>query len=228
MSVRAGMRNAHSLPPSEAEIGPNAVLQTMRVIEEWLGTETSAAVLAEAGLSGLPTGESMIRERDAIALHRAIARRLPREAETIAHAAGSATADYIIANRIPRPAKALLRLLPPALAAPLLMAAIRRHAWTFVGAGRFTTEVGLRGSWAFTIDRTLARDDPAPPPSLFTWYGAVFTRLFRVLISKRSVCQPVGGEGDGLACRYRIERTLPSGPRTAPFDQPREGRIATP
>ncbi|KPP92903.1 bacteriochlorophyll 4-vinyl reductase [Erythrobacter sp. HL-111] len=212
------MREAAAAPPGEAEIGPNAVLQTMRVIETRLGAGAGAAILAEAGLARLPDGTGMIREADAIALHRAIARRFPHEAEAIARASGAATADYIIAHRIPAPAKALLRLLPAALAAPLLMAAIRQHAWTFVGAGRFTPA----GGWAFTIDRAAARDDPAPPPSLFTWYGAVFTRLFRKLVSARAECRVVACERDGLARRYRIGRAGRAFP--APFAVSRRGR----
>lgn len=201
-------------------IGPNAVLQTVRVIEERLGDEVSAAILAEAGLCGLPSGESMIREAHAIALHRAIARRLPREAPAIARSAGWATADYIIAYRIPGPAKALLRLLPAPLAAPLLMAAIRRHAWTFVGAGRFTPHDG----WSFTIDRTDAGDDPAVPATLFDWYGAVFTRLFRKLVSESSECRalPVKNEDEGALRHYRIERSPQTRSfRTAPLGMAR-------
>lgn len=205
--------------PGEAEIGPNAVLQTVRVIEERLGGEVSAAILAEAGIARLPSGERMIREAHALALHRAIVSRLPREAEAIARSAGWATADYIIAHRIPAPAKALLRLLPGALAAPLLMAAIRKHAWTFVGAGRFSPE----GGWRFTIDRSRAGDDPAPPPSLFTWYGAVFTRLFRELVAPRAECAMLAADdGEPLMRRYRIARSgrPADDPRPAPREAP--------
>ncbi|QIQ87028.1 bacteriochlorophyll 4-vinyl reductase [Erythrobacter sp.] len=192
---------ARAPSPGEAEIGPNAVLQTVRVIEERLGAKVGAAILAEAGIARLPSGERMIREAEAIALHRAIARCRPGDADAIARASGEATADYIIANRIPAPAKALLRLLPAALAAPLLMAAIRKHAWTFVGAGRFTPE----GGWRFTIDRKDAGDDPAPPASLFTWYGAVFTRLFRELVAPRAECAMLAADkGEPLLGRYRI------------------------
>ena len=42
------------------------------------------------------------------------------------------------------------------------MAAIRQHAWTFVGAGLFTPH----GAWGFTIDRSAARDSLPLPDSL--------------------------------------------------------------
>ncbi|MEQ8411557.1 MAG: bacteriochlorophyll 4-vinyl reductase [Erythrobacter sp.] len=206
------MADRHRPSRGEAEIGPNAVLQTVRVIEDRLGPEVSAAILAEAGLSGLPTGESMIRETHAIALHRAIARRLPREAAAIARSAGWRTADYIIEHRLPGPVRALLRFLPAPLSARLLMAAIRRHAWTFIGAGRFAPH----DLWSFTIDRTSAGDDPAPPPSLFEWYGAVFTRLFRELVSGRCECRALPQESGsgGLVRHYGIIRAK-SGPSAA-------------
>ncbi|MEQ8773526.1 MAG: bacteriochlorophyll 4-vinyl reductase, partial [Erythrobacter sp.] len=151
------MADRHRPSRGEAEIGPNAVLQTVRVIEDRLGPEVSAAILAEAGLSGLPTGERMIRETHANALHRAIARRLPREAAAIARSAGWRTADYIIEHRLPGPVRALLRFLPAPLSARLLMAAIRRHAWTFIGAGRFARH----DLWSFTVDGTSGGDGTA-------------------------------------------------------------------
>ncbi|MEE4337667.1 bacteriochlorophyll 4-vinyl reductase [Erythrobacter sp.] len=212
-------RKARASTPGEAEIGPNAVLQTVRIIEERLGSEVSAAILAEAGLSGLPSGECMIRETHAIALHRALHRRLPREAPAIARSAGWATADYIIAHRIPGAAKVLLRLLPASLAAPLMMAAIRRHAWTFAGAGRFTP----RGGWSFTIDRSRAGDQPAPPACLFEWYGAVFTRLFRELVAERCECRPLASESESgderLVRHYRIAR-FPAAESQSPAPAP--------
>lgn len=194
---------ARAPSPGEAEIGPNAVLQTVPAIEQRLGQRACAAILAEAGLDTLPTGESMIREADALALMRALHRHHPREAPAIAREAGWATADYIIANRIPRPVAALLRLLPAPLAARALMAAISRHAWTFVGAGRFEPE----GPWSFTIDRRAAGDDAAPPACLFDWYAAVFTRLFGELVAARAQCRALSRPGGAAPLRhYRIER----------------------
>jgi len=225
------MRKVPDPVRGEVEIGPNAVLQTARVIEDRLGPQMSAAILAEAEIAELPGGERMIREADAIALHRAIARHLPGEADAIAREAGWATADYIIANRIPGAAKRLLRLLPAPLAAPLLMAAIRRHAWTFVGAGRFSPH----GGWKFTIDRSGAGDVP-PPPGLFEWYGAVFTRLFSELVAGRSECRAVSGAGEDerFARCYRIGRWRMNADRAAApiaiarLGRPRGGGFSAP
>ncbi|TAD71556.1 MAG: bacteriochlorophyll 4-vinyl reductase [Sphingomonadales bacterium] len=170
---------------SGALIGPNAVLQAVAVMEERLGTADTRAVLVDAQIHALPSGEHMIPEVQALRLHRWLALHEPLGCLIIAEEAGSRTADYIIANRIPRPAVWLLRHLPAMLAAPLLMAAIRKHAWTFIGAGVFLPQ----GAWRFTIDRSGTDDTMMPPDSLFVWYAAVFTRLYRQLVAPDCFCR---------------------------------------
>jgi len=170
---------------AEALIGPNAVLQTVAVMEERLGHAETRAILADAQLARLPSGKHMIPEIEALRLHRWLALHDPLDALAIAEEAGARTADYIIAHRIPRVAGWLLRRLPARAAAPLLMAAIRKHAWTFVGAGAFAPA----DAWHFTIDRTPARDTLLPPESLFHWYAAVFTRLYRELVANDCICR---------------------------------------
>ena len=170
---------------SGALIGPNAVLQTVAVMEERLGHARTAAILADAQIHALPSGKQMIREIEALRLHRWLALHDPLASFAIAEEAGAHTADYIIANRIPRAAVWLLRRLPAQLAAPLLMMAIRKHAWTFIGAGVFTAT----GAWHFTIDRTAADDGMLPPASLFVWDAAVFTRLYAALVARDCTCR---------------------------------------
>ena len=153
-------------------------------MEERLGHSETAAILADAQITRLPSGTHMIPEADALRLHRWLALHDPVGAFDIAEESGARTADYIIANRIPRAAVWLLRRLPAAAAAPLLMAAIRKHAWTFIGAGDFVAG----DAWGFTIDRTAAADSLPPPDSLFAWYAAVFTRLYRQLVAPDCTC----------------------------------------
>ena len=128
------------------------LLETVAVMEERLGHAGTGAILLDAQIHALPSGEDMIPEMQALRLHRWLALHEPMGCYVIAEEAGARTADYIIANRIPAPVVRLLRLLPAFIAAPVLMAAIRKHAWTFAGAGVFTP----RGAWAFAIDRTAA------------------------------------------------------------------------
>ncbi|WP_196795247.1 bacteriochlorophyll 4-vinyl reductase [Porphyrobacter sp. AAP82] len=168
-------------------IGPNAVLKALEVMEERLGHAETAAILADAQIARLPSGAHMIPEIEALRLHRRLALHDPIGAWGIAEEAGARTADYIIAHRIPRAAGWLLRRLPARLAAPLLMAAIRKHAWTFIGGGAFTPA----DAWHFAIDRAAAGDRLPPPESLFHWYAAVFTRLYRVLVAPDCICRMI-------------------------------------
>jgi divinyl protochlorophyllide a 8-vinyl-reductase len=163
------------------------VLQTVAAMEARLGRAETRAILDDAQIAALPSGEAMIPEVQALRLHRWLALHEPIGSFGIAEDAGARTADYIIAHRIPRPAVWLLRHLPASAAAPLLMAAIRKHAWTFIGAGEF----GAEGAWRFTIDRSHADDAILPPDSLFHWYAAVFTRLYRELVAHNCTCQVI-------------------------------------
>ncbi len=186
-----------------ALIGPNAVLQTVAVMEERLGHAGTGAILLDSQIHALPSGHNMIPEEQALRLHRWLALHEPMGCFVIAEEAGARTADYIIANRIPAPAVWLLRHLPALLAAPLLMAAIRKHAWTFVGAGAFAPS----GAWAFTIDRSAADDTIPLPDSLFHWYAAVFTRLYRELVAQDCTCRMIApDEGFRQKRSYAIRR----------------------
>lgn len=179
------MARAATLPAAPgALIGPNAVLQMAWAMEASIGAAAAREVLEVAGIDALPSGEAMISEVEALRLHQALVMLHPAAAEDIAAAAAVGTADYIIAHRIPRFAALALRWLPAPIAARLLMRAIERHAWTFVGAGAFT----VTGPWHFTIDRSQAGDRTAPPDTLFHWYAAVFARLYTRLVRARSGC----------------------------------------
>ncbi|ASJ90220.1 bacteriochlorophyll 4-vinyl reductase [Porphyrobacter sp. CACIAM 03H1] len=186
-----------------ALIGPNAVLKAVEVMEERLGAAETRAILLDAQIHRLPSGEHMIPEIEALRLHRWLSLHDPMGAFVVAEEAGLRTADYIIANRIPRAVCWLLRRLPPMLAAPLLMAAIRKHAWTFIGAGAFAA----KGAWGFTIDRSAADDPTMPPDSLFHWYAAVFTRLYRELVAAGCTCTVIEPGCEIVPRRdYRIAR----------------------
>ncbi|MDJ0977481.1 MAG: bacteriochlorophyll 4-vinyl reductase [Erythrobacter sp.] len=189
-----------------ALIGPNAILQLAQVMEERLGWARTARLLREAGLVRLPSGQTMIPEDDAVQLHHALARYEGECAEDLVRESGRRTADYIIANRIPKTAAWLLRRLPAPLAARLLMMAIKKHAWTFTGAGHFRAE----GPWRFSINRAGSADWREPPASLFAWYEEVFERLFRELSAQDCRCRDTCAGGPPTRVHhYRIDRTLP-------------------
>ncbi|KWV91056.1 bacteriochlorophyll 4-vinyl reductase [Erythrobacter sp. YT30] len=195
MSIEGPIIANRSVELSDVErpalVGPHAVIHAVDVMRECLDSRTYAQVLADAQLERVPSGLDMIPEIDVIRLHRWLATHEPVACFPIAEEAARRTADYIIANRIPKLATALLRILPTSLSAILLMKAIRRHAWTFIGAGRFDP----CGGWRFTIDRTQANDAVIPPATLFRWYAGVFETLYRRLISPGCRCsfRPIRG-----------------------------------
>jgi divinyl protochlorophyllide a 8-vinyl-reductase len=88
--------------------------------------------------------------------------------------------DYILAHRIPRPAQRLIRALPAPLGARLLVNAITKHAWTFVGSGIFRV-LGHRPPTFEIIDNPLVAEDHASTPQCH-WHAAVFERLFSSLV----------------------------------------------
>lgn len=160
-----------------ARIGPNAILQLVAVLDAEEGRTTRDWVMRGSGQSVPPDDAGMWPEAACRAVHLAVYRDLPNRVEGLMAKAGAATADYILANRIPGPAKALIRALPAALGARLLTAAITRHAWTFVGSGHF--RVASRAPLTVEIG-----NNPLSPGGgrHCHWHAAVFARLYQALV----------------------------------------------
>ena len=173
---QARRRNEGSCSP--ARVGPNAAIQLANALTELQGEASALGVFALAGEEALyrnPPGE-MLDEARAAALFNALFSSLPDPAAgRVARHAGRLTADYILANRIPRLFRVLLPLLPSPLSSRLLLKAIERHAWTFAGSGRVTTSGGRPRK----ID---IQDNPLMMPNC-PWHKGVFERLFEVLVS---------------------------------------------
>lgn len=189
----------------EGQIGPNAVLQLAGVLVRRLGSEQAGRALVEAGIAALPDGHHMIAEGEAHRLHRAVRRLWPAQATGLLAEAGRATADYILAHRIPAPVQWVLRMLPAPLAAWLLARAIARHAWTFAGSGRFA----VRTPWCFEIaGNPLIAGEVAGEP-LCHWHAAVFERLYGVLVAPDCRCRETrcGARTPGAPCRFEIRRS---------------------
>jgi len=90
----------------------------------------------------------MVPERLFVELVRVVRERLPTpRSDAVLRLAGSYTAAYVAAHRIPGAFRLLLRGLPRRPAIRLLLAAFRRHAWTFAGSGRF----GVVGAYPGTL-----------------------------------------------------------------------------
>ncbi|MCC1491489.1 bacteriochlorophyll 4-vinyl reductase [Cognatishimia sp. F0-27] len=160
-------------------IGPNAILQLLPVLDRWGGPERRDALLTQAGIMAVPDGSCMIPEETAARLHHALRVTDPDNAPALARDAGTGTADYILAHRIPGLAQRVLKRAPAPIAARLLAKAIAKHAWTFAGSGRFT----VRSPWCFEIeDNPLVRAERGAT-CLCHWHAAVFTRLYATLVA---------------------------------------------
>jgi divinyl protochlorophyllide a 8-vinyl-reductase len=174
--------------PSVSKIGPNAITRLAEAVTTLHGADATQALFDEAGLARhlLDPPTEMVAEDDVIALHRAGRRLYGLDSFTpIARLAGELTGDYVLANRIPRPAQRLLKLLPAPLAARLLVRAITAHAWTFVGSGLFSFAPRSGGLRLTIEDSPLARDAQAEQP-VCVYYTATFERIFRELVSPQT------------------------------------------
>lgn len=189
----------------EARIGPNAILQLVPVLDDRLGVESRKSLCEAAGIVELPDGNSMVDEAPVARLHQALRRETPALAPELARRAGMATGDYVLANRIPGFARAILKFLPARLSAAVLARAIQKHAWTFVGSGTF--RIASMNPMVFEIvDNPVVRGEHATEP-VCDWHAAVFERLFRRLVADdyratETQCSATGCD----CCRFELRR----------------------
>ncbi len=199
------MTLADALPaaadPPEALIGPNSVLQLEQALLEAGGPDLAWQVFDAAGYARLleDRPSAMIDEAIPKALFDTLFRTLPaRQARAVAERAGRLTGRYILEHRIPGFARLILKLLPARLAAPLLLKAIRQHAWTFAGSGQCSTGAGRSSHISI-------RRNPVAMPEC-VWHGRVLETLFQALVSPstqitHTCCEHAGDD----VCRFEIE-----------------------
>ena len=164
---------------TSARIGPNAILQLVPVLDAALGVAARDKLFHRAGVAMPFPDAGMWPQLQVIRLHAALWHAHPDLAPGLLRQAGLATAEYILANRIPHLAQVLIRLLPAALGSRVLAKAISKHAWTFAGSGVFAIE-GF-APLTFTLhDNPLASGTGDHPDC--HWHSAVFERLFSALV----------------------------------------------
>lgn len=188
-------------------IGPNAIIRVAEALGENAGRARTEHLFAAAGLSHYlaEAPGQMVDEREVLRLHCAVRDQLrPADARAVFRDAGVRTADYLMANRIPRLVQQLLRVLPARAASRLLLAAIRRNAWTFAGSGDFVAEPGVP-AWLRLRNNPLCRGVIAEHPAC-EYYAATFETLFRALVTGNARVTETGCEATGAAtCRFRID-----------------------
>jgi divinyl protochlorophyllide a 8-vinyl-reductase len=117
---------------------------------------------------------------------------------------GERTAAYLLANRIPSPARVVLPWLPRRLGLSILLKAISGHAWTFAGAGRFSYTVDGRGAVISLADSPECRGVAAAEP-ICHYYTHCFQALLRPLIDRRLNVREVACRAHGAeACLFEV------------------------
>ncbi len=187
-------------------IGPNAILQLVPVIELAGGRELRDQIFAAAGVFDLPSGDHMISEAPAARVHQALRAQVPDLAAALAWEAGKRTADYILANRIPKFAQTVLKGLPWRASAPLLARAIAKNAWTFAGSGTFRVITPYHFELA---ENPIVAGEHSDTP-LCHWHAAVFERLYQVLVHPHMICRETQCMAQGAdACRFELAHRQP-------------------
>lgn len=195
--------------PAVSEIGPNAVIQLIHALDA-AGLEPAAAeIFSEAAASDwlAHPPSAMVDERPVAAIHKAVRKVLPPpQAAAILTDAGLRTGDYILANRIPKLAQTLLKILPASLAAKMLTKAISAHAWTFAGSGKFTAKAGKTVTFEIAHNPLCAGEHAGH--QVCVWHASVFQRLFQTLVSPytRVTETTCGARGDDC-CRFVADWT---------------------
>jgi divinyl protochlorophyllide a 8-vinyl-reductase len=205
---------------ASARIGPNAIIRLQEALLDSVGPERAQSVFEQAGqgryLAQPP--QHMVAEVDVTSLYTSLPAQLgPRLAAEVSGRAGWLTGDYLLANRIPAAVQALLHWLPAPLAARVLLSAIRRHAWTFVGSGHFDAvtapdDSSQRSAQQVPRARLLLRvaccpicagslqDRPA-----CTYYAASFESLFVALVHRRARVREIACHALGAAaCTFEV------------------------
>jgi len=195
----------------QGRIGPNAITRVAEALDNALGRERCDEIFVAAGLAyyRVSPPESMVEEAEVTALHQVLHARLPPGvARSVARDAGLRTAQYLLANRIPRPVQFLLRALPAPLAARVLLGTISRHAWTFVGNGEFRAELG-QPVMLRIVDCPLARVPEVEAP-VCDYFAATFERLFRALVHADARVREVECAATGApACVFEVSWRRP-------------------
>ena len=195
-------------PAPISRIGPNAITRLGEAVEARLGRSAGRELFLRAGLVRylMNPPSDMVDEREVIALHAALRASYPPEiARELSWQAGLLTGDYLLANRIPRLAQVVLKILPRSWASRVLTRAIARHAWTFVGSGTFrvVSAMPLRLEIAGS---PLCRDGLSATP-LCDYYAGTFTRVFERLVDRRwrIIETQCGAQGSGT-CVFEVEQ----------------------
>lgn len=186
---------------AQARIGPNALIQTVRALQEICRPDQARAILEQGQQSYLIdyTPAEMVPEADFNALVLLLTAQLGVEQAThILHRSGQYTAHYLLQHRIPLPFQRFLKILPRRLALALLLFAISKHAWTFVGSGTFTYRVGK-------VTQLTVASGIHSHGAVCGFYGGTFATLIQHIIDAKAQVQSTRCQvGQDPRCEYVV------------------------
>lgn len=187
----------------QAKIGPNSIIQTVEALKETYGIPQTHEILRRGNhahlIETLPA--EMVDEQEFMHLVGMLLEQLGSEqAIGILRRSGQLTGFYLLQHRIPRFFQKLLHMLPRSIALNLLLIAIQKNAWTFVGSGVFRFVGGIH-----------ARIIIAHRPSAYTihpeacgFYCGTFEQIFKILIDPQAQVQPIEHHHSDIRCAYSV------------------------
>jgi divinyl protochlorophyllide a 8-vinyl-reductase len=210
-------------------IGPNAIIRLQEALTASVGGDRARDLFERAGQGryvAVPPTE-MVDETDVTSLYTLLPSRLGSLlAAEVSGRAGMLTGNYLLAHRIPWLVQCLLRWLPAPFAATALIAAIKRHAWTFVGSGHF--EVSSMPTLVPRVPAVPGSNNPgnvggrrprlllrvgncpicrgsAQSSTGCTYYAATFEQIFVALVHPDTQVRETSCQGMGAsACVFEV------------------------
>ncbi|WP_207708764.1 bacteriochlorophyll 4-vinyl reductase [Heliobacterium mobile] len=189
------------------KIGPNSIIQTVAALKEKYGDEKADVILRQGGkgylIDNLPS--EMVDEKEFISLVHMLASSVGHtETKVILRRSGELTAKYLLKHRIPGPIQWLLKVLPAKQGLRILLSAISKNAWTFVGTGTFSYD--SENEKKIYIENCLSCRGLHSSQPICSFYEGTFEKLIQTLIvSKAQVreieCIALGAK----TCTYQIQ-----------------------
>jgi len=204
-TIPSHTKNENSLAEKRSKyankIGPNSIIRTVEALKETYGIPKTNEILEKVGksifISSLPS--EMIDEEEfhslAVGLHNFLG---TEQANKILKRSGQLTAGYLLQNRIPKPAQRILGILPRSIGLKMLLTAIGKNAWTFVGSGNYTFVVGKTPQ--ITIHNCLACRGVQSDIPVCSFYASTFETLLQSIIGKNIMVNEATCIAQGNPC----------------------------